>query len=219
MSDVKLDPKDPKDLAILGAAGAVSAYAIADNIKARRKKNEAARKLAAASKHIDEVVERTRQFRERAGNQITKGSEIASNVHKMGEQIKRSALEHHRDNKPSPKPANQNVRNMGNLRSMKPAPVPDSLLTPKQFAEKKVQGLTRSAAAGQVLIDKAFIPTKRNIEADIDALKKSRYTKKADLPQSANQNRVRTMGRGGGGGIYDPSGMIGKAVEKFFKKV
>ena len=36
---------------------------------------------------------------------------------------------------------------------------------------------------------------------------------------SKNQNKARTMGRGGGGGIYNPSGMIGKAVEKFFKKV
>tara|TARA_R100001510_G_scaffold56660_1_gene62700 strand:+ start:649 stop:1005 length:357 start_codon:yes stop_codon:yes gene_type:complete len=37
--------------------------------------------------------------------------------------------------------------------------------------------------------------------------------------QEATKKFKRTMGRGGGGGIPSPTGLIGKAVEKFFKKV
>ncbi len=35
----------------------------------------------------------------------------------------------------------------------------------------------------------------------------------------ANQNNPKRMGRGGGGGMVNPTGLVGKAVEKFFKKV
>ena len=47
----------------------------------------------------------------------------------------------------------------------------------------------------------------------------SRVFKEAMNPQKpANQNKPRKMGRGGGG-MPSPTGLIGKAVEKFFKKV
>ena len=37
--------------------------------------------------------------------------------------------------------------------------------------------------------------------------------------RQVHKNRTRTMGRGGGGGIPNATGLVGKAVEKFFKKV
>jgi ABC-type oligopeptide transport system ATPase subunit len=47
-------------------------------------------------------------------------------------------------------------------------------------------------------------------------------TNKIDYGKSmkeATKNFKKTMGRGGGGGIPSTTGLIGKAVEKFFKKV
>ncbi len=163
-------------------------------------------------------------------NRLNRTSNTVSMVRKMGDRIEsmqqkaidRATKENvatvapkfHAD-KPEPS-ANQNQRNAGNVRSTKPAPKHPYQMSYAEMRDRKLHNLISAQKTANVLRTGVYEPTQKAIKEGNEAI---RARKPVPVPNAANQNKVRTMGRGGGGGIYDPSGMIGKAVEKFFKKV
>lgn len=142
-------------------------------------------------------------------------------VRKMGDRIESiqqkaidSATKENVATKPEPS-ANQNQRNAGNVRSTKPPPKHPYQMSHLEMRDRKLRSLYTARDTANVLRTGVFEPTIKAIQKGNEAVV---ARKPVPVPKAANQNKVRTMGRGGGGWFVNPTGLLGKATEKWFKR-
>lgn len=216
---IELNPKDPKDLAAGAAAVGAMGYAVYDNVKARRKRNQVRSSLSEAQqitdrlqKKVDAKYERLNAYRERTQNTQklvkTMGNQI-SNIQKSAVAAFDAYDKGPSKGPVSPPAANENRYNAGNVRSMKPPPQSET----HQSIKKK---LTSARDVANTMHRTVVDPT-------IKALRDGNYAAirgtDVPVPKPQNQNKVKTMGGRGGGWFVNPTGLLGKATDKWFKKV
>ena len=241
---IELNLKDPKDLAAGAAAVGSMGYAVYDNVKARRKRNQVRSSLAALeakNNFLQQRVELTNRLnawekRSRVSHRVvrTMGNRI-TNIHK-GAIAAFDAYDKGSSKGPvSPPAANQNRYNAGNVRSMKPPPQGET----QQSIKRK---LTAARDIGATMQRTVVNPTIKALQegntaayrGESPSVPKARNENRT-LPDQIShlENRVRNMGsgnnvgsgnkprlRGGGGGwTVKSTGLVHKAIEKFFKDV